>query len=69
MLQIPFCGVAFMPGRLVHTNEILVSLGDSWFAERSAKDAGGIAARRIKCRIESAIRMFGDTGTLPFRCL
>ena len=42
---------AFMLGQLVHTNEILVLLGDNWFAERSAKQAGQICQRRlIKCK-------------------
>ena len=38
---------AFMPGQLIHTNEILVLLGDNWFAERSAKQACEIINRRI----------------------
>jgi prefoldin subunit 5 len=25
-----------MPGRLIHTNELLVHLGDAYYAERSA---------------------------------
>jgi hypothetical protein len=42
---------AFMPGQIVHTNEILVLLGDNWFAERSAKQATQICQRRLdKCR-------------------
>jgi len=40
--------MAFMPGKLVHTNEILVLLGDNWFVERSAKQAAGIVTRRLK---------------------
>ena len=39
-----------MEGSLVHTNEIMVLLGDNWFAERSAKQAAEVAQRRIdKC--------------------
>jgi hypothetical protein len=38
-VMVPFTKKAFMPGRLVHTNEILVLLGDNWFVERSAKQA------------------------------
>ena len=34
-----------MPGKIVHTNEILVLLGDNWFAERSAKQAIEIIGR------------------------
>ena len=36
-----------MRGKLVHTNEILVLLGDNWFTERSAKQAGEIIERRL----------------------
>lgn len=42
---------AFMPGQIVHTNEIMVLLGDNWFAERSAKQAQAICQRRLdKCK-------------------
>lgn len=38
--------LAFMPGKLVHTNEILVHLGDNWFTHRSAKQSAEIAERK-----------------------
>ncbi|RCH81081.1 uri1, prefoldin-like chaperone [Rhizopus azygosporus] len=44
--MIPLGKVAFMPGKLVHTNEILVLLGDKYYAERSAKQAIDILSRR-----------------------
>ncbi|KAJ2486784.1 hypothetical protein IWW37_005484 [Coemansia sp. RSA 2050] len=44
--MVPVGPLAFFPGKLIHTNEILVSLGDNWFTERSAKQAAGIAKRR-----------------------
>ncbi|XP_045192829.2 unconventional prefoldin RPB5 interactor 1-like [Mercenaria mercenaria] len=47
-VMVPFGKMAFMPGQLVHTNEILVLLGDNWFAERSAKQAAEIVDRRTK---------------------
>ncbi|XP_046573327.1 LOW QUALITY PROTEIN: unconventional prefoldin RPB5 interactor-like [Haliotis rubra] len=47
-VMVPFGSLAFMPGRLVHTNEVMVLLGDNWFAERSAKQAAEIVSRRIK---------------------
>jgi len=48
--MIPVGKKAYMEGTLVHTNEIMVLLGDNWFAERSAKQAGEVAQRRIdKC--------------------
>ena len=37
-----------MPGKLVHTNEILVHLGDNWFTQRSAKQSVEITDRRIE---------------------
>ncbi|XP_038067005.1 unconventional prefoldin RPB5 interactor-like [Patiria miniata] len=45
-IMVPFGPVAFMPGQIVHTNEIMVLLGDNWFAERSAKQACEIIDRR-----------------------
>lgn len=49
-VMVPFNSVAFMPGKLVHTNEIMVLLGDNWFVERSAKQASEIVERRLaKC--------------------
>ncbi|XP_041376987.1 unconventional prefoldin RPB5 interactor 1-like [Gigantopelta aegis] len=45
---VQFGPLAFMPGQLVHTNEVLVLLGDNWFVERSAKQAIDIIERRNK---------------------
>ncbi|XP_052230610.1 unconventional prefoldin RPB5 interactor-like isoform X2 [Dreissena polymorpha] len=47
-VMVPIGKMAFMPGQLVHTNEILVLLGDNWFVERSAKQAADIVTRRIE---------------------
>ncbi|CAO0795985.1 unnamed protein product [Mucor circinelloides] len=44
--MIPMGKLAFMPGKLIHTNEILVLLGDQYYAERSAKQAIEILGRR-----------------------
>lgn len=47
-ILMPVCGgLAFFDARIVHTNEIMVLLGDNWFAERSAAQAVEIAHRRI----------------------
>ena len=46
--QVPFGKLAFMPGKLVHTNEILVLLGDNWFAEKSAKESCETIDRRMR---------------------
>ncbi|KAI9175559.1 uri1, prefoldin-like chaperone [Blastocladiella emersonii ATCC 22665] len=46
-VMVPLGPLAFMPGTLVHTNEITVLLGDNWFVERSAAQAVEIVDRRI----------------------
>ncbi|KAJ3098425.1 COP9 signalosome complex subunit 6 [Phlyctochytrium planicorne] len=38
--------LAFMMGELIHTNEVIVSLGDNWFVERSNTQALEIVKRR-----------------------
>lgn len=44
---VPFGKRAFIPGRMVHTNEVMVLIGANYFVERSATQAMGIASRRI----------------------
>lgn len=46
--MVPIGTVAFFPGHLIHTNELMVLLGDNWFVERSAKQSIEIIERRIK---------------------
>lgn len=46
-VMVPLNSMAFMPGHLIHTNEVLVLLGDNWFAVRSAKQAQDIVQRRL----------------------
>ena len=45
-IMVPFTDVAFFPGRLVHTNELLVLLGSDLYAERSAAQTLDLIARR-----------------------
>ena len=47
-VMVPFGKLAFFPGSLRHTNEIMVLLGDNYFALRSAEQAAGIALRRAE---------------------
>ncbi|KAJ3678237.1 hypothetical protein LUZ60_002040 [Juncus effusus] len=47
-IMVPFGGVAFFPGRLIHTNEFLVLLGEGYYAERSSKQTVDILQRRGK---------------------
>uniref|UniRef100_A0A3Q0RUX3 URI1 prefoldin like chaperone n=1 Tax=Amphilophus citrinellus TaxID=61819 RepID=A0A3Q0RUX3_AMPCI len=48
-IMVPFGPLAFMPGKLVHTNEVTVLLGDNWFTKCSAKQAQKIVDHRMKC--------------------
>ncbi|XP_069757817.1 unconventional prefoldin RPB5 interactor 1 isoform X2 [Narcine bancroftii] len=47
-VMVPFGPLAFMPGQLIHTNEVTVLLGDNWFAKCSAKQAVGLVEHRKK---------------------
>ncbi|XP_066541683.1 unconventional prefoldin RPB5 interactor 1 [Hoplias malabaricus] len=47
-IMVPFGPLAFMPGKLVHTNELTVLLGDNWFAKCSAKQANMLVENRKK---------------------
>ena len=46
----PIGNLAFMPGKIIHTNEVLVMLGDNWFVDRSAVQAAEIVDRRMECK-------------------
>ncbi|KVH97378.1 Prefoldin [Cynara cardunculus var. scolymus] len=45
---VPFGKAAFFPGRLIHTNEFLVLLGEGYYAERTSKQTIEILKRRGK---------------------
>ncbi|CAI5481979.1 unnamed protein product [Closterium sp. Yama58-4] len=45
-VMVPFGRAAFFPGRLVHTNDLTLLLGDGLYAERSASQALGLLRRR-----------------------
>ncbi|XP_068549183.1 unconventional prefoldin RPB5 interactor 1 isoform X2 [Anas acuta] len=47
-IMVPFGPLAFMPGKLVHTNEVTVLLGDNWFSKCSAKQAVELVEHRKK---------------------
>ncbi|XP_071973289.1 unconventional prefoldin RPB5 interactor 1 [Engystomops pustulosus] len=47
-IMVPFGPLAFMPGRLVQTNEVTVLLGDNWFAKCSTKQAMSLVDHRKK---------------------
>ncbi|KAL1462549.1 hypothetical protein WDU94_014377 [Cyamophila willieti] len=47
-IMIPLCSKAMIPGKLVHTNQVLVGLGDNWFNKVSTKHAVENCDRRIQ---------------------
>ncbi|KAK7312818.1 hypothetical protein VNO77_36975 [Canavalia gladiata] len=47
-IMVPFGKAAFLPGRLIHTNEFLVLLGEGYYAERTSKQTVEILQRRGK---------------------
>ncbi|KAK7257423.1 hypothetical protein RIF29_31398 [Crotalaria pallida] len=47
-IMVPFGKAAFFPGRLIHTNEFLVLLGEGYYAERTSKQTVEILTRRGK---------------------
>ncbi|XP_031255327.1 RNA polymerase II subunit 5-mediating protein homolog isoform X2 [Pistacia vera] len=47
-IMVPFGKAAFFPGRLIHTNEILVLLGEGYYADRTSKQTVEILKRRGK---------------------
>ncbi|KAL1918486.1 uncharacterized protein VTP21DRAFT_3146 [Calcarisporiella thermophila] len=46
-VMVPLGKCAFVPGKLIHTNEVMVRLGEEYFAERSASQACDIIDRRL----------------------
>ncbi|KAI9093257.1 hypothetical protein K1719_027271 [Acacia pycnantha] len=47
-IMVPFGKAAFFPGRLIHTNEFLVLLGEGYYADRTSKQTIEILRRRGK---------------------
>ncbi|KAL3837810.1 hypothetical protein ACJIZ3_022401 [Penstemon smallii] len=60
---VPFGKAAFFSGRLTHTNEIMVLLGEGYYAERTSKQAAEILKRRgkaLESQAESLKAMMKD---------
>lgn len=53
-IMVPFGKAAFFPGKLIHTNEFLVLLGEGYYADRTSKQTIEILKRRGK-ELESQI--------------
>nr|CAB3226588.1 unconventional prefoldin RPB5 interactor [Phallusia mammillata] len=59
-IMVPFGPLAFIPGQLVHTNELLVHLGDSWFADVTCSQGQKIINHRMQA-INKNIEDLGKT--------
>ena len=47
-ILIPIGKIGFIPGNIVHSNELLVYLGENTFIEQTASQARGIVSRRLE---------------------
>ncbi|GMG98577.1 hypothetical protein Nepgr_000417 [Nepenthes gracilis] len=62
-IMVPFGKAAFFPGRLIHTNEFLVLLGEGYYAERTSKQTVEIFKRRekvLESQVDSLKAMMED---------
>ncbi|KAJ0450182.1 putative prefoldin alpha [Helianthus annuus] len=61
--SVPFGKAAFFPGKLIHTNEFMVLLGEGYYAERTSKQTVEILKRRgkgLESQIESLNAVIKD---------
>eukprot|EP00126_Sphaerothecum_destruens_P004433 Sdes_comp18189_c0_seq1m7718 len=66
-IMVPFGKHAFMPGELIHTNEVLVLLGDNYFVERSAKQSIEMIERRLIYVQENLSKTYKEISELEIR--
>ncbi|KAJ0444636.1 putative prefoldin alpha [Helianthus annuus] len=62
-IMVPFGKAAFFPGKLIHTNEFMVLLGEGYYAERTSKQTVEILKRRgqgLESQIESLNAVIKD---------
>ncbi|XP_075488086.1 uncharacterized protein LOC142527232 [Primulina tabacum] len=65
-IMVPFGKAAFFPGRLIHTNEFLVLLGEGYYADRTSKQTAEILKRRgkaLETQVESLKAIMEDLMT------
>ncbi|KAK4745360.1 hypothetical protein SAY87_011672 [Trapa incisa] len=63
MGKVPFGKAAFFPGRLIHTNEFMVLLGEGYFVERTSKQTVEILKRRgeyLESKVNSSKAIIED---------
>jgi unconventional prefoldin RPB5 interactor 1 len=63
-VMVPLSQLAFIPGEIYNTNQVLVSMGDNWFVEQSCQSASQVIERRqlflnerIKLEKEAQIKL------------
>ncbi|XP_049815113.1 unconventional prefoldin RPB5 interactor-like protein [Schistocerca nitens] len=66
-VMVPVGTKALMKGKMVHTNEILVCLGDGWFVKQSAKQAAEICQRRMNMCDEMLAKLNDERTLLTSR--
>lgn len=62
-IMVPFGKAAFFPGRLIHTNELLVLLGEGYYAGTTSKQTVEILKRRgkaLETQVDSLNAMMQD---------
>ncbi|KAI3988344.1 hypothetical protein MKX01_012133 [Papaver californicum] len=62
-IMVPFGKAVFFPGRLIHTNEFTVLLGEGYYVQRTSKQTVGILQRRgevLDSQVESLKAMMLD---------
>ncbi|KAI3896637.1 hypothetical protein MKX03_036097 [Papaver bracteatum] len=62
-IMVPFGKAAFFPGHLVHTNELIVLLGEGYYMQRTSKQTVGFLQRRgevLDSQVESLNAMMLD---------
>lgn len=63
-VMVPYGSLAFFPGRIIHPNELTVSLGENWFADQTVSQTLGIISRRKYSIRESIKRTEEEVGKL-----
>jgi unconventional prefoldin RPB5 interactor 1 len=66
-IMVPFGPFAFFPGSIIHTNEVMVLLGENYFAERSVMQSQDIIKRRQEYLSENIKKVSSQVEALKTR--
>jgi hypothetical protein len=50
-VMVPVGSQAFFSGKLIHTNEVILLLGDNWFVETTVPQALKVLDHRLQCTL------------------